>query len=123
MQLTSRNGETDAVAHVAGIFAERPFGFDDVGGNGPFDDDFRRRRHEQIDRFRLNQLHGRAGQTAGQTIFVEVVGNLCRRRISDTRHHADGDAGFEPLALGFAFAPVLAHVLGGEKTAGAVGAL
>ena len=114
MQRHFEKGRNRAVAHVAGIFAERPFGFDDVGGNGPFDDDFRRRRHEQIDRFRLNQLHGRAGETAGQTIFVKVVGNFCRRRIGDARHHADGDAGLEPLALGFAFAPVLAHVLGDE---------
>ena len=36
-------------------------------------------------------LEERAGQTASQPIFVEVVRNFRRRGVGDARHHADRD--------------------------------
>ena len=99
------------MSHVTGIFTERPLRLDNIGWNRTFDNKLGCCRHQQVNGFSLNQLYRRAGQTAGESVFVEIVGNLGCRRIGDTRDHADGDARLESLAFGFALTPVLSHML------------
>src|SRR5215813_5091091 len=69
-------GRNASMSHVTGIFAERSFRLDPFGRYFALDDDLRSRGNMQVHSLAADHFDGLACQSTGETIFIEVVGQL-----------------------------------------------
>ena len=84
-----------------------------------FEHDLGKRRHFQIDGFAFYDIHGRAGETAGDFQFIDADARLELRRDINRRRHADTNRDFELFlaALLGVFDEIVA-VMAGRETDG-----
>ena len=83
------------VAHRLAVGA---FFFHVIGRNNAFENDFRGRRHFEIDGLAFDQFHRRAHQAAGEREFVDIRRHFLRRAVGHRGDGADDDGDFQRLA-------------------------
>src|SRR5262249_23629483 len=71
----------------------------------------------QIHSLAMDHFDGLACQPAGESIFIEIVGQLRSGGISDGGNDTDHDCGLQWNSLRLAPPPVLPHVLSEKKSA------